>query len=155
MKFMSFMIVVSDMAASVKFYQDVLGEKVTLDMGANVTLSSGYALQTRDSWAQFIEKPISELRVGGNNAELYYETDDLDGFLAKLGTFSVELVHPIKEHPWGQRAVRFYDPDYNMIEVAEPVENVVRRFFQQGMTPEQVSARTGIPLEALMEPPKK
>lgn len=155
MKFMSFMIVVSDMAASLKFYQDLLGEKVVMDMGANVTLSSGYALQTRDSWAQFIEKPISELRAGGNNAELYYETEDLDGFLDKLKGFPVELVHPAKEHPWGQRGVRFYDPDYNMIEVAEPIENMVRRFFQQGMTPEQVSQRTGIPLEALMEPPKK
>lgn len=151
MKFMSPMIVVSDMKASVKFYGDLLGETVAMDMGANVTLSSGFALQTRDSWAKFLDKPISDIRSGGNNFELYYETEDLDAFVEKLEAYGAEMVQPVGEAPWGQRTARFYDPDRNMIEVGEALPMVIRRFFEQGMTPEQVSARTGIPLEALLQ----
>jgi hypothetical protein len=31
----------------------------------------------------------------------------------------VEYVHPLREQPWRQRVVRFYDPDHHIIEVGE------------------------------------
>ena len=37
-------------------------------------------------------------------------------------------MHPVKEHSWGQRVVRFYDPDRHIIEVGENMKVVCRRF---------------------------
>ena len=45
-----------------------------------------------------------------------------------------EYVHPIMEHSWGQRVVRFYDPDKHIIEVGESMKVVCKRFLDSGMT---------------------
>ena len=50
MKFVSPLIVVSDMERSKLFYSKVLGLDVELDFGENVTLTGGIVLQTKDSW---------------------------------------------------------------------------------------------------------
>ena len=75
------------------------------------------------------------------------EEDDFDGFLTKLACCRVDYVHPLKEHAWGQRVVRFYDPDRHMIEVGENIQVVCRRFLASGMTPEQTAARMDVPLD--------
>ena len=62
---------------------------------------------------------------------------------------SVRLVHPIREHSWGQRALRLYDPDGHVIEVGEPMSAVVRRFLSQGLTLEETARRMDVPLEYL------
>ncbi|MFZ5501107.1 MAG: glyoxalase, partial [Candidatus Micrarchaeota archaeon] len=47
----------------------------------------------------------------------------------------------------GQRVMRFYDPDGHVIEVGEAMEAVVWRFHREGMTHEEISARSSMPLE--------
>ena len=56
-------------------------------------------------------------------------------------------MHPVKTHAWGQRAVRFYDPDGHIIEVGENITSVCQRFADNGMTPEQIAKRMDVPLE--------
>ena len=51
------------------------------------------------------------------------------------------------EMPWGQRIVRFYDPDFHIIEVGEPMDAVIKRLFASGMTVEQVSEKSQYPIE--------
>ena len=63
----------------------------------------------------------------------------------------MEYVHPVKEHSWGQRVVRFYDPDRHIIEVGENIKSVCQRFADSGMTPEQVAERMDVPLEFVTE----
>lgn len=60
MRFLNPMIVVSDMEKSKQFYYEVLGLEVVVDFGANVTLTGGIALQTKDTWSNFIHKQNSE-----------------------------------------------------------------------------------------------
>ena len=55
MKAVSTMLVVRDMDRSVEFYKAVLGRKILSDFGANKTLTGGLALQTLDSYRNFIE----------------------------------------------------------------------------------------------------
>ena len=47
MKLKNPLLVVSDLEASKRFYREVLGLRVILDFGANVTLTGGLCLQTR------------------------------------------------------------------------------------------------------------
>lgn len=46
---MATLLAVRDMAASIRFYQEVLGLEVIQDFGANVTLTGGIALQTLET----------------------------------------------------------------------------------------------------------
>ena len=47
--------------------------------------------------------------------------------------------------PWGQRAIRFYDPDCHMIEVGEDMVQVTGRFRDQGMSPTEIARRMDVP----------
>ncbi len=128
MKLQCPMLVVSDLAASRAFYETLLGQKVILDFGANITFNGGFSLQTEESWLQFIGKPSSVLKKKPHDTELYFETESFDSFLQHLGTQTVELVHPVQDMPWGQRLIRFYDPDGHIIEVGESMQTVICRF---------------------------
>ena len=70
-----------------------------------------------------------------------------DRFADRLKGFQVDYVHPVKEHRWGQRVVRFYDPDRHIIEVGENMKAVCRRFLASGMTPDQVAVRMDVPMK--------
>lgn len=145
MKFKNPLLIVTDMDKSVKFYKEVLGLHVIIDFGANKTLTGGLCLQTIETWKDFIG--TSEISFGSNNYEVYFEEDDFDKFADKLKSFDIEYVHPVKEHSWGQRVVRFYDPDKHIIEVGENMKAVCKRFLNSGMTPEQVAERMDVPMK--------
>lgn len=144
MKFKSPLFVVTDMEKSVKFYKTVLGLRVTMDLGANVTLTGGLALQTRKSWQKFIND--DDIVFGGKDAEIYFEEDDFDAFAEKLKSLEIDYVHDVKEHSWGQRVVRIYDPDKHIIEVGENMMAVCKRFADSGMTVEQIAERMDVPI---------
>ena len=147
MKFQNPLLVVTDMEASKKFYKEVLGLEVILDFGANVTLTGGVCLQTKETWMDFIGAKENEIIFCGKNAELYFEEDDFDAFAEKLKMMDdMVYVHPVLEHRWGQRVVRFYDPDRHIIEVGENMKTVCRRFLDSGMTEEEVAVRMDVPL---------
>lgn len=139
------MLVVTNIDKSVEFYQKVLGLRVIMDFGANKTLTGGLVLQTIDTYREFIG--IDEINFGGNNFEIYFEEDEFDNFIDNLEKCNVEFVHPVKEHSWGQRVVRFYDLDKHIIEVGENMKIVCKRFLDSGMTPEQVAERMDVPIE--------
>lgn len=156
MKFTSPLIVVADLERSRAFYREVMGLRVISDFGANITFTGGVSLQTRESWEIFIQKSEKDIVFGGNDAELYFEEDDLDSFLAHLKTFpEIEYVHEVKEHGWGQRVVRFYDPDRHIIEVGENMKIVCKRFLDGGMSVEQVQERTMMPARFIESCAKK
>ena len=138
------MLVVNDIDKSVEFYENILGMSVILDFGANKTLTGGLALQTAETYKDFIDGRT--LCFGGNDFELYFEEDDFDSFIQRLKIFKIEFVHPVEEHSWGQRVVRFYDPDKHIVEVGENLKSVCRRFLESGMTPEQTAERMDVPL---------
>ena len=109
------MLVVTDINKSLEFYIKVLGLHVIMDFGANKTLTGGLALQTLETWNEFIG--TDNVSFGSNSSEVYFEEDNFDKFADRLKKYDVEYVHPIKEHSWGQRVVRIYDPDKHIIEV--------------------------------------
>ena len=82
-----------------------------------------------------------------NSGELYFETEDMDAFYKHLESFDILYVHKLHEHPWGQRVVRFYDPDGHIIEAAEKLDAVIARFVAQGLSSEETANRMGIPLD--------
>lgn len=148
MKYLCTLLAVKDIEKSKKFYQEVLGLEITEDFGANVTLSGRIALQTIDTWKNFIHKNNEEINFGNNVTEIYFEENDLDSFIKKLKTFTdIEYVHPLTEHSWGQRVIRFYDPDKHIIEVGENMIMVVKRFLDSGLSAHETAKRMDVPIE--------
>lgn len=146
MKFKNPLLVVTNMERSKKFYQEVLGLHVIMDFGANVTFTGGVCLQTKDSWLDFISSDT--LVFGAMNSEIYFEEDDFDKFVEKLsGIKNIRYVHPVMEHRWGQRVVRFFDPDQHIIEVGENMKVVCKRFLDCGMSVEEVAKRMDVPIK--------
>ncbi len=154
MKFTSPLIVVENMEKARAFYEKVLNQTVILDFGANITFTGDFSLQTKSTWQDFIgkEKKVTEK---SNNFELYFEEENFEAFLSHLHTFEqIEYVHGVKEYPWGQRVVRFYDPDGHIIEVGESMRTVIRRFLASGMSVEDAAERSQFPVafvESCME----
>lgn len=151
MKLKNPMLVVADINKSKAFYKEVLGLRVISDFGANITLTGGVSLQTKESYQEFIgiDKAIT---FSGNDMELYFEEDDFDNFIKKLANIDyIEYVHFAYEHSWGQRVVRFYDLDKHIIEVGESIKMVCKRFSDMSMSVEEISKRMDIPINLVQK----
>ena len=144
------LIAVSDVGRSKRFYCGLFDQRVVLDFGENVTFSGGFAIQEKFAWLTGLAE--DSVRSRPNNMELYFETDDLDAFMQRLGEWPdpVELLHPPHKYGWQQCTVRFYDPDGHIIEVGEAMEVVIRRCLAEGHTAEETAALTQHPLEFVL-----
>lgn len=148
MKYTSTVISVSDVNASRQFYQDLFGLELYQDYGINVSFTCGLSLQQEFDWLVSIPKETVMKR--SHNMELAFETRNFDRFLEKLNEYpNIECLGDVIEHSWGQRVVRFYDPDGHLIEVGENMKMVVERFLSTGMTMEEASAKMGVSIEDL------
>lgn len=148
MRFEGALYAVRDMAVSRAFYENVMGRKVAMDLGANLVFEGGPTLQAQ--FGLLVGFPEERTVYKAYNGELYFETDDLDEDAKRIKAAGVEVLHEPKEYPWGQRTFRFFDPDGHIIELGESMDFVVRRFFAQGMTPEEVAEHTTYPLEVVL-----
>jgi catechol 2,3-dioxygenase-like lactoylglutathione lyase family enzyme len=147
--YVSAVLFVRDIAASRAFYEGLLGQRVEMDFGPNVSFQGGFALWeiTHASQMIFERESVDSARLGGDNLELYFESGDLEAVQVRFEQAGVTFVHPIREHPWGQRVLRVYDPDGHIIEVGEPMPVVIERLLDAGDTVEAVIQRTGMPRE--------
>ena len=147
MKYKMPLLVVSDIAISRKFYEDILNQKVIMDFGANITFAGDFALQSKESWVDFIHIAENEVVSKSQNFELYFEEEQFDEFLERLKGLNLQCVHDVVEYPWGQRVIRFYDPDMHIIEAGESMETVVKRFVGKGFSIDETAKRTQHPVE--------
>ena len=120
MKFKGSLIVVKDCGKALKFYQDMFGFALIRDHDGNMELSGNLYLQEEEYWERFTRRRVIPQ---SNQAELYFEEPEIDSFAEKLERLypDTEYVNRLMTHSWGQRVVRFYDPDGNLIEVGTPV----------------------------------
>ena len=120
MKYKGTLIVVKDCDRALRFYHDMFGLQLLHDNDGNMELAGGLYLQEAKYWEKFLQKKLTSR---SNSTELYFEEADIDAFVEKLEKLypETEYVNRLTTHSWGQRAVRFYDPDGNLIEVGTPV----------------------------------
>ncbi len=120
MKLKNILIVVKDIEKSKQFYHDLFGLDVVLDNDGNVILTEGLVLQDERIWRQFLKKDIIPQ---SNACELYFEEQDIEAFADKLERLypSIQYVNRFMTHSWGQKVIRFYDLDGNLIEVGTPM----------------------------------
>lgn len=120
MKLKNILIVVKDIEKSKQFYHDLFGLEMILDNDGNMILTEGLVLQDEKIWGAFLEKDIIRK---SNSCELYFEERDIEAFIENLEKLypGVQYVNRLMVHSWGQKVIRFYDLDGNLIEVATPM----------------------------------
>ncbi len=120
MKYKGTLIVVKDIEKSKQYYVDLFGLKVIADNDGNIELSGGIYLQEEKYWEKFLNK---ETAFKNNSSELYFEEENIETFQEKLLKLypNTIFVNELMTHSWGQKVIRFYDLDGNLIEVGTPV----------------------------------
>ena len=95
---------------------------MVLDNDGNMILTEGLVIQDEKIWRSFLDRDIVPK---SNSCELYFEEQDIEAFIEKLEKLypSIEYVNRLMTHSWGQRVIRFYDLDGNLIEVGTPMTN--------------------------------
>ena len=148
MKYQGVCIAVKDVNLSKKFYQDLFGLEVFQDYGISISFG-GLSLQQDFDW--LLNIPKEKILEEPHNMELYFEENDFDGFIMKLGQRNDirYMGDGVKEAGWGQRSIRFYDLDGHIIEVGENMKMVVKRFLYSGMTMEETSKRMDVSVSDL------
>jgi catechol 2,3-dioxygenase-like lactoylglutathione lyase family enzyme len=145
MKYICPLITVSNMARSREFYENVLGQKVKHDFGENVTFQGDFAIHLDTHFSKLIEgKPILK---NSNSFELYFEEDKIEELTERLEQKGVTFVHPLRQQPWKQLVVRFYDPDGNIIEVGESLKETINRLTNQGYSKIEIASEMGVTID--------
>jgi Lactoylglutathione lyase and related lyases len=149
MKFGGLLIAVSDMKRAKAFYEQVMELKVMMDLGTHVSFENGLGLQ--QDYQEMVGVELNACDKP-DNFQLYFETEDLDGWEEKLTAIAdIKFLHRPKTYPWGQRVMRFYDYDNYIIELSESMECVAKRYLAQGMTAEETAERTMYPVEFIRQ----
>lgn len=124
MKLKNVLIVVNDIERSKQFYKTLFGLDVIRDSEGNVILTEGLVLQDSSIWKAALNMEV----LSRNNATvLYFEETDIEGFVSRIEKYChentpIQFITPLTEFPWGQKMLRFYDPDGNLIEVRTPAK---------------------------------
>lgn len=146
MQFICTLVVVEDIARSRYLYETLLKQKVVADFGENIGFG-GFALHKREHFQQLLDG--KQIASQTHNFELYFEHDDLETIAKKLEEEQLEFVHPIREQPWKQQVLRFYDYDHNVIEIGERLQHVAYRLHQEGRPLDEIAQITYLPIPAI------
>jgi len=135
-RYQAALIVVDDVARSRSFYEGLLGQAVESDFGENVAFKGGFSIHKKEHYSALLGgAPIGSK---ANDAELYFEDDDVARACSALEAAGVEFVHPAREQPWRQLVARFYDPDGHIVEVGESLEHVAFRMSEEGCSLDEI-----------------
>ena len=142
MKYKGTMLIVKDIAKSKDFYTNVLGLRVISDFGENATFTGGVSVQTEKSWVAFTKCDTDFFKYQGNDVELYFEEEDFEEFCVSLSQKGIQLIGENATMPWGQKVIRFYDPDKHIIEVGEDLSVMMKRLHAEGLTVDELVSKT-------------
>lgn len=145
-QFHSSVLFVRDIEGSKRFYVDMLGCQIRDDFGTNVTLTCGISLW-QIAGEHLIPTTLGKESVFGkaNRQELYFESDTPYTLEEKLLESDTTFLHRLHEESWGQQTIRFFDPDGHLIEVGEPLQVFLQRFYDQGLSIEAIEKKTSVP----------
>ena len=117
--------------------------------GESVTFHGDFAIHLQAHYKNLIDN--REIKSGGNNFELYFESDTIELIVEKLKENNILFVHELREQPWRQKVVRFYDLDKNIIEIGETLEHLSFRLRKEDLSFEQISKITNMPIDFVID----
>jgi uncharacterized glyoxalase superfamily protein PhnB len=120
----------TDPEASVRFYRDLLGFEVRLDVGYEgmrwITVGPPGQPDTSivltppavdPGLTEDERRTIAEMMAKGTYATLVLQSDDLDGLFERLQATDAEVIQEPMDQPYGVRDCAFRDPAGNHIRI--------------------------------------
>jgi len=149
-KFHSSVIFVKDISISKKFYCETLKQEIETDFGNNISLKGGLSLWQMQN-NHIINDNLKNVGNPNKSLEIYFETDSIFDISYLIKESKIKLFHDIHEETWGQKTIRFFDPDDNLIEVGEKLEIFIQRMHKEGLSIDQINKKTGVPENLINE----
>lgn len=147
-KFHSSVLITNNFESMKSFYTQGMGLQIKDDFGTCIGFVCGLSI-----WKMGENQPLAKTlgrtfhTDGNKNLEMCFETENFDTDVVHVKSFGIKLIHDIQTETWGQKTIRFYDPDENMIELGETIPTFVKRLHKEGMAIEEVAKKTGVPQE--------
>jgi catechol 2,3-dioxygenase-like lactoylglutathione lyase family enzyme len=150
--FHSTVIITNDFKKMKSFYKEILQQKTTFDFGNCIGFNNGLSLwKLKDAYP--ITKKLGQTfnKNGNNNIEICFETDEFESVVVNLEKHQLTYLHGVTEELWGQKTIRFYDPENNLVEIGETIPCFVKRLHKQGMSIDEVARQTSVPADLVSQ----
>ena len=72
---------------------------------------------------------------------------DIKVFFEKIKKNNIDIIHEIIVQPWQQRVFRINDPDGFIIEIAESMNDVIKRLFSERSQSDEIITKTSMSKE--------
>jgi catechol 2,3-dioxygenase-like lactoylglutathione lyase family enzyme len=99
-------------SAAKRFYQNVLGLEVLMDMGWIATYGAGTKMPLQISF-------LSEGGSGTKVPDLSIEVDDVEEAFKRMKKARFKIEYPLTEEPWGVRRFFVRDPFGKLVNILE------------------------------------
>jgi catechol 2,3-dioxygenase-like lactoylglutathione lyase family enzyme len=122
-------IYVTDMERALRFYRDALGARVGFtwpEQGATPDYAVLEIGDTRFGIGTYtvMHDLTGDLPLGGGGPqfELTLKTDDANAAVARLVAHGAQVVSPVEDRPWRERAAWLRAPEGHLIQVYAPLD---------------------------------
>lgn len=115
-------IIVEDTDKMIGFYTGTLGMDMTHHAGRYAqpkTGRTGLGFYKRNAMLETLGRPLSKPDKGTYMFEIGFKVDDVDTICKSLTDRGVKAAVEPSDRPWGQRTAYVYDPEKNLIELAQ------------------------------------
>ena len=151
LKYHSCVLFVSDVEKSKNFYKDLLGQRIESDFGRFIGFIGGFGIWEKTFAHEMMGLKEDECSISCKEVELYFEINDIESLYTTLKNEKITFVHDIIESPWHQRSFRIYDPDNHIIEISEPMNVVIERLYDEGISHNQIIKQTQMPKNIVLD----
>lgn len=112
-----YVLAVRDVRASAAFYVEALGFEIVAE-------PPGWIFLRRDACTLMLGECPDDLPardLGSHSYFAYLEVDDAEAWHARLTARGVEVVHAIRDEPWGMREMGIRTPDGHRIMLGQAI----------------------------------
>ena len=114
------LILTNDVAVSSQFYMDHFGFQPTFQSDWYVSLIHNEQSAHQLAFIALDHESIpAEFRGQSSNLLLSFEVADATAEYARLQAAGMQILHPLRDEPWGQRHFIGVDPQGTMVDVIE------------------------------------
>jgi catechol 2,3-dioxygenase-like lactoylglutathione lyase family enzyme len=113
----SSILLTKDMERAIRFYRDVMGLELQKQFETVAFFQDGLVIHDDAVYLGYIGG--SDPSARGFRAVYYYIASDIDEMYRSLEEKKVDFIHGLEAQSWGEKCVRFYDPDGNVIEIGD------------------------------------
>ncbi|NOQ25850.1 MAG: hypothetical protein GQ564_10855 [Bacteroidales bacterium] len=150
LNFHSTVLFVKDIEVSKQFYCNILSQEIDSDFGNNISFKTGLSLW-QISEGHILNADYYNKSISNKSLEIYFETEDIDKVVEFINSKNIKKHHELIEESWGQKTIRIYDPDNNLIEIGEKLESFIKRMYQEGLSIEQINRKSGVQINLISE----